>query len=187
MANFTKKAIVQTFLDLLNEKPFAKITVTDIVNRCGINRNTFYYYYQDMFALVDELLKLDLESIVDRHRTADTWMEGFLEATAMLRENKTAIYHLYNSINRERLEEYLFDLAQSAVTQFIADRAEGLNVSDQDVHNISVLYTVAIEGMMLEWLHTGMKQDQEEYLSQMEPILNGITRILLERAAKKNE
>jgi len=114
-------------------------------------------------------------------------MEGFLEATAMLRENKTAIYHLYNSINRERLEEYLFDLAQSTVTQFIADRAEGLNVSDQDVHNISVLYTVAIEGMMLEWLHTGMKQDQEEYLSQMEPILNGITRILLERAAKKNE
>lgn len=186
VANFTKQAIVQTFLELLNEKPFAKITVTDIVNRCGINRNTFYYYYQDMFALVDELLKLDIENIVNRHRKADTWAEGFLEATTMLRENKTAIYHLYDSINRDRLEEYLFDLAQSTVTQFIADRAEGLDVSEQDVHNISVLYTVAIEGMMLEWLHSGMKQDPEEYLSQMEPILRGSTRTLLERAAAKN-
>ena len=48
MAQNTKKAIMNAFIELLNERSFEKITVTDIVNRCKINRNTFYYYYQDI-------------------------------------------------------------------------------------------------------------------------------------------
>ena len=48
MSQFTKKAIVETFLELLKEHSLDKITVKDIVEKCGINRNTFYYYYQDI-------------------------------------------------------------------------------------------------------------------------------------------
>ena len=43
MANFTKKAIRDSLVKLLNEKPLSKITVRDIVDDCGVNRNTFYY------------------------------------------------------------------------------------------------------------------------------------------------
>ena len=45
MANFTKKAIKDTFISLLKTKPFNQITVKDIVDECGVNRNTFYYHY----------------------------------------------------------------------------------------------------------------------------------------------
>ena len=41
MANFTKQAIKAAFLELLDEKPLNKISVRDIVERCGINRNSF--------------------------------------------------------------------------------------------------------------------------------------------------
>ena len=41
MANFTKKAIRDSFVKLLNEKPISQITVKDIVEDCGVNRNTF--------------------------------------------------------------------------------------------------------------------------------------------------
>lgn len=43
MAQFTKQAIINSFLKLLEETPLDKITVKDIVEDCGINRNTFYY------------------------------------------------------------------------------------------------------------------------------------------------
>ena len=42
MASFTKKAICQSFIKLLSERPIDKITVKDIVDDCGIARNTFY-------------------------------------------------------------------------------------------------------------------------------------------------
>ena len=48
MVNRTKDAIKQTFLELLNEKPLNQITVKMIVEQCGINRNSFYYHYQDL-------------------------------------------------------------------------------------------------------------------------------------------
>ena len=42
MASFTRKAIMEAFLGLLEERPLSKITVKDIVEACGINRNPFY-------------------------------------------------------------------------------------------------------------------------------------------------
>lgn len=177
---------MNTFLELLNEKPFAKITVTDIVNRCGINRNTFYYYYQDMFALVDELLKVDLQEILSHHDLRNSWAEGFLEATTLVRQNKTAFYHLYDSVNRERLEEYLFDLSRTTVADFIATLAEGRDIAQKDLDNLTLLYTVSIDGLILQWLHNDMGQSPEAFLAEMSPILSGITDELLGRAEKKN-
>ena len=43
----TKNAIVEAFWQLLDEKPFNKITVKNIVELCGVNRNTFYYHFSD--------------------------------------------------------------------------------------------------------------------------------------------
>lgn len=51
MANFTRKAIKDTFLKLLNQRPLTQITVKDIVEDCGINRNSFYYHFEDLPAL----------------------------------------------------------------------------------------------------------------------------------------
>ena len=41
MPAFTRNAIIDAFLQLLDERPLSKITVKDIVDACGINRNTF--------------------------------------------------------------------------------------------------------------------------------------------------
>lgn len=48
MAKFTKKAIMDCFLNMLKRKNIDRVTVTDICEECGINRNTFYYYFSDM-------------------------------------------------------------------------------------------------------------------------------------------
>lgn len=51
----SKKSIRKAFMELLKEKTFEKITVTDIVNRADINRSTFYAHYPDVMGLLDEL------------------------------------------------------------------------------------------------------------------------------------
>ena len=52
----SRRLIRQAFLELLHEKPYEKITVTDIVSRADINRSTFYAHYTDVSGLVDSLL-----------------------------------------------------------------------------------------------------------------------------------
>ncbi|MGN1443171.1 MAG: TetR/AcrR family transcriptional regulator, partial [Acutalibacteraceae bacterium] len=51
----SKTLIRQAFTQLINEKEFKKITVTDIVNRAGINRGTFYAHYEDIDALFESM------------------------------------------------------------------------------------------------------------------------------------
>ena len=51
----SRRFIRQAFMELLKEKKFEKITVTDIVNRADINRSTFYAHYTDVRGLVEEI------------------------------------------------------------------------------------------------------------------------------------
>ena len=62
MANFTRNAIKSSFLKLLNERPLSKITVKDIVSDCGVNRNTFYYYFEDRVELLWRILVRSIDT-----------------------------------------------------------------------------------------------------------------------------
>ena len=64
MANFTRNAIQASFLKLLDQRPLAQITVKDVVTDCGVNRNTFYYYFQDIPELLEDIVKNDAERII---------------------------------------------------------------------------------------------------------------------------
>ena len=48
----TKFAIAFAFKELLLEKSIDKITINDITEKCGINRQTFYYHFHDIYELI---------------------------------------------------------------------------------------------------------------------------------------
>ena len=60
----TKQALADSLRQLLTRKSFSKITVTEIVENCGVNRKTFYYHFEDIYALLRWMLKQDLRSVV---------------------------------------------------------------------------------------------------------------------------
>lgn len=51
---------------MLNERPLDKIAVKDIVTACEINRNTFYYYYADLYAVLSEIYQSELQRSLTR-------------------------------------------------------------------------------------------------------------------------
>ncbi|MEG1430525.1 MAG: TetR family transcriptional regulator, partial [Oscillospiraceae bacterium] len=53
MSQTTKKALAASLVRLLSEKPLDKITVVDIAEDCEVNRQTFYYHFQDIYDLVE--------------------------------------------------------------------------------------------------------------------------------------
>ncbi len=51
----SKNMIKKAFFELLEEKEYKKITVTDIVKKADLNRSTFYAHYLDVRAITEEL------------------------------------------------------------------------------------------------------------------------------------
>ncbi|WP_458863667.1 TetR/AcrR family transcriptional regulator [Acidaminobacterium chupaoyuni] len=187
MAQFTKRAIIESFVMLLNEMPFDKITVKDIVDRCGVNRNTFYYYFQDIYALLDEVFRTETEKVILENNLFDSWQEGILQSIGFVFENKTAIRHLYGSLNRERLERYLYDVTGSIMMRYVEKEAEGLDAAPEDIKVIAEFYKFALVGMALDWIGSGMKHDVSNVINRMGILLDGSIRAALERSIGPRE
>ncbi len=60
---YTRKVIKDTLLELLREKPFPTVTVTDICRVAEINRGTLYLHYKNISEILDELFDDALENI----------------------------------------------------------------------------------------------------------------------------
>ena len=57
MAHATKQLLANALKKKLNQKTLDKITVTELAEDCGVNRQTFYYNFQDIYDLLDWTLE----------------------------------------------------------------------------------------------------------------------------------
>lgn len=181
MANFTEEAIKSTFMDLLNKKPINKITIKEIVAECGINRNSFYYHFNDMPNLIEVILTEDAERFVSLHKESDSIYEHLLDAVDFAIENKTAVYHIYNSANREMFERYLDKITEKTVTDFMELATADKNVSDDDKQAMILYYRCLLVGFVINWLGTGMSFDLRQKLKRICELYDGAMNTAIDR------
>ena len=62
-SNATKQAFADALRKLLEQKPFAKISVSHICEECGMNRKSFYYHFKDKYDLVNWIFDTEITKI----------------------------------------------------------------------------------------------------------------------------
>ena len=67
-SNITKRALAVALKSLLAERPFAKVSVRDICEACGMSRKSFYYHFQDKYELLNWIF---FTEFVSRIRTGE--------------------------------------------------------------------------------------------------------------------
>ena len=107
MPSFTKKAIMESFVHLIEKKPLEKITVRDVVDECGINRNTFYYYFQDIYAVLEDHCDMALATLSEE-KSPQNLLLGLLRLSrSFTATHPKAAKMLSFSLGHEGLERYL--------------------------------------------------------------------------------
>ena len=181
MPQFTKRAIKDAFMSLLNERPFEKITVKEIIEKCGVSRNTFYYHFQDVYDLMGEILDDEMTRLETYNTETPNWIEAFKQATEFARQNKRAVYHLYKSVNHSYLERYIYNAIYCKMENLVNQRARGIECSQKEKRIMSEFYTFALMGEIFHWLNTDMKTNIEEWVSELDSLINGITTDILKK------
>lgn len=184
MANFTEKAIRTAFLELLNERPLSKITVKDITDRCGINRNSFYYHYQDVPTLIQDILTGEINRIIKEHPTIDSIEACMNVAVSFAAENKRAIMHIYNSVNRDMFEQYLWRICEHTVSTYLSNAFPDVELSEQDRKLIIRYDMCELFGFIMGWLYNGMREDVRPLIKRMCEIENGASAEMIKRCAR---
>ncbi|EJO5346704.1 TetR/AcrR family transcriptional regulator C-terminal domain-containing protein [Clostridium botulinum] len=183
---YTRKIIREVFIKMLNERPLNKITVKDIATACEINRNTFYYYYTDIYALLSEIFQTELQRVIDEYNDTLSWEESFILAARFALENKTAIYHVYNSMQREEVVNYIYNVSGNVMIRYIEKVSHGISASLEDRKLIASFYQCALTEMVLRWIATGMKEDPDTIVRRIGQLFDGNIELSLKRSANLN-
>lgn len=179
MSQITKNALKQAFMELLEEKALENITVKDIVNRCNVNRNTFYYHFHDIYDLMDYIFTSEAEALIRMNQFANTWKDSFHDLCDYLLSHKKMIYHVYYSINREQLEKYLYDVVKDMLMKVVQEAFHDQSINEQKCAILCDFYKYALVGMFLEWIREGMEEKIEAMLYKIELVLDGTLEYIL--------
>ena len=180
--NITKRVIREAFLQLLNEKTLSKITVKDITDRCGINRNTFYYHYQDIPELVEEICALQVDRIVQDYPTLNSLEDCLDAAMKFVLENKRAVMHIYNSDTRNVYVNSLWRVCEYAISTYVNTVFSASQISQSDRALIIRYHKCECLGLLLDWISTGMKEEYLEGIHRIYQLKKGSTEELICRS-----
>lgn len=173
MASFTRDAIIHAFLQLLDERPLSKITVKDIVELCGINRNTFYYHFEDIPALIESISKRELDLLVEKHAKVDSMEDCLMIAVDHILKKRRALLHLFNSSKRDLCERELMNICQYVVETYFDSILEGQRCDPTDREILVRSYRCWCFGLMIDWLNDGLKEDIKPTLKRLCELRSG--------------
>ncbi|MBQ9511558.1 MAG: TetR/AcrR family transcriptional regulator C-terminal domain-containing protein [Lachnospiraceae bacterium] len=161
MVQYTKRAIEDTFLRMVTEQSLDRITVKDLVTECGVNRNTFYYHYTDIYDLIEKTFLREKDRVLGQDYTNVSYRDALEEVIDLLLNNRQAIGNIYFSKGKEIIERYLKELGDEFCGGYIRARAAGRKIDDQILYLVTACYSEAFRGIMERWLaeYDGMKKD----------------------------
>ncbi len=184
MAQYTRKAIQQTFLEMLREMPFDKITVSALVNRCEVSSNTFYYHYHDIFDLLFSWLSDELAPLLSSDE--GSWKECLTALLERMQTHPEIVYHLSSSTMRERMERYIFSTTNDLFNHYIDFHTFEQPLSAEQKKNMADFCRYAFLGFFARFIWNRMvgnvRQAVDELLPLMEQFVAGAN-IRLQKAS----
>ena len=125
----TKKSLATSLKDAMRQKNFSKITVSEIIAICGVNRKTFYYHFEDIYALLKWMLEEEALEVVKHFDLLVNYEDAIRFVMRYVDENDYIISCAYDSIGREEMKRFFYADFVGVVASVIDSAEENLNKS----------------------------------------------------------
>ena len=144
----SKKLIIDALVELLDEKPLEKITVTDIVKKADINRGTFYAHYENVSDVVTSIFEnafsIIRSSINDFQDNTDFDMGIMLQKLQNVMEQD---FDFYQKIFSSDINMKIYEEISKVLISYVYDHEAELS---QVTHSDFVFYTSFYSGGIIK-------------------------------------
>lgn len=184
MANTTKHLLANSLKDMLEKKTIDKITVKEICENCNVNRQTFYYNFQDIYDLIEWIFDDDLKALMNSNTTYETWLIGIRAVFYYARDNKRLVLNTFHSVSRPILERYFKSRCKPIVLKMIEEQKSAQRLSSANKEFIADFYSASIISIVYEWIESGMTAEYDEKLKKTEYLIAGSMEYIIEKFAE---
>ena len=169
----TKKLIANTLKMLMRTKSFSKITVSEIISTCKINRKTFYYHFEDIFALLKWMFDEEAVEVVKHFNLLIDYESCIRFVMQYVDENDYIISCIYDSIGREAMKHFFYADFVSVITSVIDAAVEKYDkkIAPAFIAYVARFYAEALAGMLIDWAKEKDKRDREEVVGYLTAII----------------
>lgn len=176
-AQKTRESLQTAIKDLLRIKPFSKITITDITERAGIARHTFYNHYDTKQDLLNYLVDSVLE---DFFAEIGGW-ELFLMNPAQELSRYTAFFKAWKDnaditglLRTSNMELVILERLKDFFTRFYEQKVkEEMPEVDPKFSTYVISFNAySLVGLLKPWVETGMV-DPPQRLGEFLILLTG--------------
>ncbi|MGT2959926.1 TetR/AcrR family transcriptional regulator C-terminal domain-containing protein [Streptococcus caballi] len=175
MSHLTEQAFAEALKEIMQGKSFDKVTVTELVQHLGVNRQTFYYHFKDLYDLLEWIYITDGEQMIGDNRTNTSWEEGLLAIFQYIQDNEAFVYNTYYSVNRNYLEHFLYERAYLLIRPVLEENNQSLRLDEASIEFRAHFYKYGLVGFILDWIGGGQRQDPRLLAHQIYQLLDNLS------------
>lgn len=157
-SNITKRALASALKELMQEIPFQKISVADICEKCGMNRKSFYYHFQDKYELMNWIFDMDFIDLINQYSEKDS-VAGIFALCTILYENREFYCNAFAVQGQNSLSEHMREIGMPILTQRLQQA-----LPDKDNSFYLEFFMDAFLNAMFRWIREKPCDPPEKFL-----------------------
>jgi len=176
----TKKLLADTLKKLISQKPLDKISVGEIVDAAGLNRQTFYYHFTDKQELVCWIFDTEAAMLTDKKQN-NTLFDDLME---YIYSEKEFYIAALTSDAQNNLREHIYNIGCNWITNKIISVLGEREMEENAITLFSCFLSNAAVGSLVRWAQEGMKTNPNQYNEDYSPIMVDYLEFLVDKYSK---
>lgn len=165
-SNITKRALAASLKELMEETPFAKISVRDICEKCEMNRKSFYYHFKDKYDLVNWIYQTEFITVAKEKEYSGMWM-FISDICTYLFQNRSFYKKALQIEGQNSFFDYFKEVLLLFLTEYIGEALPGDRQTPFYANFFADAFTAAIQ----RWMQEKEPVEPAEFISLLQACL----------------
>lgn len=158
----TKKVLADSLRSVMTEKAFEKISVSDICDRCNMNRKSFYYHFKDKYDLVNWIFDTEFIAVAKKKTYLDIW-ELLTELCDYFYENREFYHKALQIDGQNSFSDYFRKLILYIIAECLPDIIGVQEIPEFQMNFFADAYSMSFQ----RWLSEYPAMLPEEFIEQL--------------------
>ena len=166
----TKELLAGSLRRQMENKPLSRIKVSDIVRDTGVNRKTFYYHFEDIYALLRWMLEQETMQVIKNYDLLMDFPEVTQFIVQYVKNNRHILNCAYDAMGREGLRRFFYDDTVHIIGRAIDSTCDAMGIQAEPEYRrfLNELYTEALSGLLTSLIRDPHSLPEEKLLRYFE-------------------
>ena len=162
----TKEKLATALISAMEEKALDKITVKEIIKKAEVNRKTFYYYFPDIYGLLEWVISRESSKLITEIQNNRGYENALNDVLDSIEKHRHLLNCIKDSVGRVTLERVLYreleQLASWAMKIGICET--GVAISEKELQILTELSISDIWRLLLLYFQKEISYKRDEFI-----------------------